>query len=253
MPAADDDQPVTIDADIADVETVAARRDELVSAVRSHAGAIAHQLARLQGSDYGRIELPTDDGEWTVKHEAGELDFLLFSPRSGSDIYVVSTKHPPEPAGLATALAAYPAMVAAWNDHVDSLSGVLDDVSTAFPDPAATDDLVAERDRVLGAIRETCAVIAGEIYRYEGDDYGTFTARVDGDRWELKWDEGAVSYLRIGGSNGVYLLSQYEAPGAPDVREYADSFAGFVAAYNDFVDDLESDLETIAVADDTDD
>ena len=252
MPAADDAPPI-VDVDVADVEAVAARRDELVSAVRSHAGAIAHQLARLQGSEYGRVELATDDGEWTVKHEAGELDFLLFSPRSGSDTYVVSTKHPPEPAGLATALAAYPAMVAAWNDHVDSLSGVLDDVSTAFPEPAATDDLVAERDRVLGAIRETCGVIAGEIYRYEADDYGMFTARVDGDRWELKWEEGTVSYLRIGGSNGVYLLSQYEAPGAPDVREYAGSFGDFVAAYNEFVADLESDLDTITVADGTDD
>ena len=252
MPAADDAPPI-VDVDVADVEAVAARRDELVSAVRSHAGAIAHQLARLQGCEYGRVELATDDGEWTVKHEAGELDFLLFSPRSGSDTYVVSTKHPPEPAGLATALAAYPAMVAAWNDHVDSLSGVLDDVSTAFPEPAATDDLVAERDRVLGAIRETCGVIAGEIYRYEADDYGMFTARVDGDRWELKWEEGTVSYLRIGGSNGVYLLSQYEAPGAPDVREYAGSFGDFVAAYNEFVADLESDLDTITVADGTDD
>ena len=253
MPAPDDDRPVTIDADIADVEAVAARRDDLVSAVRSHAGTIAHQLARLQGSDYGRVELTTDDGEWTVKHEAGELDFLLYSPRSGSDTYVVSTKHPPEPAGLATALAAYPKMVAAWNAHVDSLSGVVDDVSTKFPEPAATDTLVAERDRVLGAIRETCGVMAGEIYRYEGDDYGTFTARVGGDRWELKWEEGTVSYLRIGGSNGVYLLSQYEAPSAPDVREYAEEFGAFVTAYNDFVADLESDLATVTIDGETGD
>jgi hypothetical protein len=61
----------------------------------------------------------------------------------------------------------------------------------------------------------------------------------------LKWDEGAVSYLRVGGSGGLYLLSQYEAPSAADVREYAEPFRGFVNAYNEFVEDLESDLATV--------
>jgi hypothetical protein len=182
-----------------------------------------------------------------VKHEAGELEFLLFSPKSGSDTYVISTKQPPDPADLAAALDDYAAFVAAWNEHVDSLSGVLDGVNAEFPDPATTDGLVAERDRVLDAIRETCAVIAGEIHRYEGDDYGTFTTRVGGDRWELKYDEGSVSYLRIGGSGGLYLLSQYGAPSAADVREYADRFRGFVEAYNEFVEGLESDLERVSV------
>ncbi|KOX96402.1 hypothetical protein [Halorubrum tropicale] len=236
-----------IDLDVRDAAAVAERRDELVAAVRDHAGAIAYQLARLQGGDYGRETLSTRGGEWTVKHEAGELEFLLFSPKSGSDTYVISTKQPPDPADLAVALDDYAAFVAAWNDHVDSLSGVLDDVSAEFPEPATTEGVVAERDRVLDAIRETCAVIAGEIHRYEGDDYGTFTARVEGDRWELKYDEGSVSYLRIGGSGGLYLLSQYGAPSAADVREYADGFRGFVAAYNEFVDGLESDLERISV------
>ncbi|OYR93652.1 hypothetical protein DJ71_02590, partial [Halorubrum sp. E3] len=64
-------------------------------------------------------------------------------------------------------------------------------------------------------------------------------------RWELKWDEGTVSYLRVGGSGGLYLLSQYEAPSAADVREYADSFRGFVDAYNEFVAELESDLASV--------
>ena len=182
-----------------------------------------------------------------MKHEAGELEFLLFSPSSGSDTYVISTKQPPEPAALATALDDYAAFVAAWNDHVDSLSGVLDGVSAEFPEPVTTEGVVAERDRVLDGIRDTCAVIAGEIHRYEGDDYGTFTTRVEGDRWELKYDEGTVSYLRIGGSGGLYLLSQYGAPSAADVREYADRFRGFVAAYNEFVEGLESDLERVSV------
>ena len=233
------------DIDVRDVDAVADQRDELVAAVRDHAGTIAYQLARLQGGDYGRTELSTAGGEWTVKHEAGELEFLLFSPKRGSDTYVVSTKQPPDPAGLATALDDYANMVAAWNEYVDSLSGVLDGVTAEFPTPESTEGVVAERDRVLDAVRETCGVIAGEIHRYEGDDYGTFTARVDGDRWELKWDEGAVSYLRVGGSGGVYLLSQYEAPSAADVREYADPFAEFVEAYNEFVAELESDLESV--------
>jgi hypothetical protein len=236
-----------IDLDVRDAAAVAERRDELVAAVRDHAGQIAYQLARLQGGDYGRETLSTPGGEWTVKHEAGELEFLLFSPKSGSDTYVISTKQPPDPADLAAALDDYAAFVAAWNEHVDSLSGVLDGVSAEFPDPATTDGLVAERDRVLDAIRETCAVIAGEIHRYEGDDYGTFTTRVGGDRWELKYDEGSVSYLRIGGSGGLYLLSQYGAPSAADVREYADRFRGFVEAYNEFVEGLESDLERVSV------
>ena len=236
-----------IDLDVSDAAAVAERRDELVAAVRDHAGQIAYQLARLQGGDYGRETLSTPGGEWTVKHEAGELEFLLFSPKSGSDTYVISTKQPPDPADLAAALDDYAAFVAAWNEHVDSLSGVLDGVSAEFPDPATTDGLVAERDRVLDAIRETCAVIAGEIHRYEGDDYGTFTTRVGGDRWELKYDEGSVSYLRIGGSGGLYLLSQYGAPSAADVREYADRFRGFVEAYNEFVAELESDLERVSV------
>lgn len=234
-----------LDVDVSDAEEVAARRDELVAAVRDHAGRIAYELARLQGNDYGRIALSTPAGEWTVKHEAGELEFLLFSPTSGSDTYVVSTKQPPDPADLASALAAYPPLVEAWNDHVESISGVLDGVSAEFPEPASTDGVVAERDRVLDAIRETCGVIAGEIHRYEADDYGTFTTRVDGQRWELKWDEGTVSYLRVGGSGGIYLISQYESPSAADVREYADSFRGFIEAYNEFVDGLESDLARI--------
>ena len=234
-----------LDLDVRDTDAVADRRDELVAAVRDHAGQIAYQLARLQGGDYGRQALSTPAGEWTVKHEAGELEFLLFSPTSGSDVYVISTKQPPDPTDLAAALADYPNAVAAWNDHVASLSGVLDGVSAEFPEPDSTAGLVAERDRVLDAIRNACSVMAGEIHRYEGDDYGTFTTRVDGDRWELKWDEGTVSYLRVGGSSGLYLISQYGAPSALDVREYAEPFYGFVDAYNEFVADVESDLASV--------
>ncbi|AZQ13932.1 MULTISPECIES: hypothetical protein [Halorubrum] len=237
-----------LDLDVRDTDAVADRRDDLVAAVRDHAGTIAYQLARLQGGDYGRQELSTPGGTWTVKHEAGELEFLLFSPKSGSDVYVISTKQPPEPADLSAALGDYANFVAAWNEWVDSLSGVLDDVHVDFPEPASTDGLVAERDRVLDAIREAASVMAGEIYRYEGDDYGTFTARVDGDRWELKWEEGAVSYLRVGGSGGLYLLSQYEAPSAVDVREHADAVRGFIEAYNEFVAEVESDLAAVELA-----
>ncbi|KOX92378.1 hypothetical protein AMS69_13460 [Haloarcula rubripromontorii] len=232
-------------ADPADASAVAQQRDELVAAVRDHAGQVAYQLARLEGGDYGQADIETDRGEWTVKYEGGDLEYLRFSPSRGSDTYVISTKQPPEPEPLAAALADYDAFVAGFNDYVASLDGVLDDVSTEFPEIATTDGVVAERDRVLGRIREVCDRIARELQRYEGGDYGTFTERINGTRWELKWDTDGASYLRVGGSSGLYLLSQYEPPSAADIREYAPQFADFVDAYNEHVEDLESDLGTI--------
>ncbi|SDF28940.1 hypothetical protein [Halorientalis regularis] len=235
------------DIDITDAEAVADRRDEVVAAVRDHAGQIAYALARLQGGDYGQRTVDTDDGAWTVKYEAGDLEYLRFDPKSGSEVYVVSTKQPPEPEPLATALADYDAFVAAFDEHVASLAGVLDGSPTEFPDPAPVDGVVAERDRIVGAIRDTCDAIAHALRRYEGGDYGTFATRVDGTRWELKWDEDGTSYLRVGGEGGIYLLSQYAPPAAPDLREYAPQFSGFVDAYNEYVDDLESDLATVSL------
>ncbi|MFC7235597.1 hypothetical protein [Halosegnis marinus] len=234
-----------LDFDIADADAVAADRDAVVAAVREHAGRMAYALAKLEGGDYGSREFDTDDGEWTLKYEAGDLQYLRFSPRSGRETYVVSTKQPPEPAALAEAMGDYAAFVDAFNDHVRSLDGVLDDVSTDFPDAVSTEDVVAERDRIVGRIRDLCGRMAGELYRYEMDDYGTFAVRVDGTRWELKREESQVSYLRVGGSGGTYLLSQYGPPSAPDVREFAPDFPGFVAAYNDHVAELELDLERI--------
>ena len=235
------------DIDTTDAEAVADRRDEVAAAVRDHAGQIAYALARIQGGDYGQRTFDTDGGAWTVKYEAGDLEYLRFDPNSGSEIYVVSTKQPPEPEPLATALGDYAAFVAAFDDYVASLEGVLDDSPTEFPDPAPVDGVVAERDRIVGAIRDTCDAIAHALRRYEGGDYGTFSVRVDGTRWELKWDEDGTSYLRVGGEGGIYLLSQYAPPAAPDLREYAPQFSGFVEAYNEYVTDLESDLATVSL------
>lgn len=232
-------------ADPADAGAVAQQRDELVAAVRDHAGRVAYQLARLEGGDYGSATIDTDSAEWTVKYEAGDLEYLRFSPGRGDDVYVVSTKQPPEPDPLADALQDYDAFVAGFNDFVASHEGVLDDVDTDFPAVGSTDGVVAERDRVLGRIREVCDEIARQLQRYEGGDYGTFTERVDGTRWELKWDRDGAAYLRVGGSGGLYLLSQYEPPSATDIREYAPLFRAFVEAYNDHVDSLESDLATV--------
>lgn len=232
-------------ADPADATAVAERRDELVAAVRDHAGQIAYQLARLQGGDYGSATIETDSGEWTVKYEGGDLEYLRFSPGRGDDVYVISTKQPPEPAALADAMRDYDAFVVGFADFVADHDGVLDDVGTDFPEVAGTDSVVAERDRVLGRIREVCDRIARELRRYEGGEYGTFTERVDGTRWELKWDADGVSYLRVGGSGGLYLLSQYEPPAATDIREYAPRFGAFVDAYNAHVATLESDLATV--------
>ncbi|WP_430505721.1 hypothetical protein [Haloparvum sp. PAK95] len=231
--------------DVTDVDAVAAERDEVLEEVRDHAGQIAYQLATLYGGDYGQQTFDTPGGEWTVKYEAGALEYLRFSPASGSATYVVSTKRPPEPAALATALDDYDDFVAAYNEHVRSLEGALDDVATNFPTVETTETVVAERDRVLDRVEEICTVIAGELHRYEGDEYGTFTTRVDGIRWELKWERDSATYLRAGGSNGLYLLSQYGPPSAADIREYLPRFRGFVRAYNDHVAALEQDLERI--------
>jgi len=229
----------------ANATAVAEGRDELVAAVRDHAGQIAYQLARLQGGDYGQATVETDSAEWTVKYEGGDLEYLRFSPGRGDDVYVVSTKQPPEPGPLADALQDYDAFVRAFNDFIATHEGVLDDVATDFPEVASTDSVVAERDRVLDRIREVCNRIARQRQRYEGGDYGTVTERVDGTRWELKWDTDGVTYLRVGGSGGLYLLSQYEHPAAADIREYAPQFRAFVAAYNDRVAELESDLAAV--------
>ena len=232
-------------ADPTDATAVADQRDELVSAFRDHAGQIAYQLARLEGGDYGQRTIETAAGAWTVKYEAGALSYLRFDPGRGDDVYVVSTKEPPDPEPLADALADYDAFVAGFNEYVASLEGVLDDVSVDPPSVRATDTVVAERDRVLSQIREVCDRIAAEQQRYEGGDYGTYTTRVAGTRWELNWDRDGVSYLRVGGSSGLYLLSQYEPPSAANIREYAPQFREFVRAYNDDVDELEADLRTI--------
>lgn len=235
-------------ADPADAAAIADRRGEIVAAVRDHAGQIAYQLARLKGGDDGRATIDTDHGAWTVEYEGGDLSYLRFDPRRGEEVYVVSTKEPPRPERLTEALADYPAFIAGFNDDVAALDGALDDVTTEFPAVGTTDAVVAERERVLGRIREVCDRIAGELHRYEGDDYGTFATRVADTRWELKWDHDSASYLRVGGSSGVYLLSQYEPPAAADIREYTPRFSEFVRAYNDHVTELEADLETIGVS-----
>lgn len=235
------------DEEVASTEDAAAERDELVARVTDHAGTIARQLALLQGGDYGQRTFDTDDGEWTLKYEAGAIQYLRFDGGPGGETYVVSTKQPPEPEALAAAMADYDAFVESYNEYVASLDGVLDDVDADFPEVASTESVVAQRDRVLNRIRDAADRMALECSRYEGDEYGTFSARVSGTRWELKWDQDGASYLRVGGEGGVYLLSQYEAPSARDVRRLADDFEGFVEAYNDHVEDLDADLSNVSL------
>jgi hypothetical protein len=242
---------VTDVTDLPDPETnaarVAAERDELVTRVRDHAGRMARDLARLQGGDYGRESFSTDDGTWTLKHEAGEVEFLRFQG-TRTDVYVVSTKQAPDPEALSTALADYGAFVAAWDEYVASFEGLLDEVPSEFPTPASTEGVVAERDRIAAVIRATADRMAGELHRYEGSDYGSFTARVDGTRWELKRELDRVSYLRVGGEGGTYLLSQYGSPSAEDLREFAGEFEGFVAAFDDHARELEAELKGVDVS-----
>lgn len=222
-----------------------ARRDDVVEAVRTHAGEIARELALLQGGDYGQETFDTDGGKWTLKYEAGAVEYLRFKPKSGSETYVISTKQPPEPEALAAAMADYDAFVASFNEYVRSFDGVLDDVQTEFPDVASSESLVAERERICGRIRDVADAMASELYRFEGE-YGTHSTTVSGTRWELKWDGERASYLRVGGEGGVYLLSQYEPPAAADVRRYAPGVEGFVASFNEYVDDLEADLSRVS-------
>ncbi|WP_254766880.1 hypothetical protein [Salinilacihabitans rarus] len=228
-----------------DAAAVAARRDEVAATIRAHAGEVARELSLLGGGDYGRETFETDAGEWTLKYEAGDVEYLRFSPAGGGETYVVSTKQPPEPDALADAAADYPAFVEAYNRHLDAYEGVLDDVPSTFPEVRPVGPLVAERDRIVGRIRDVADAMASRLYRYEGE-YGTFARRVSGTRWELKWDGEAASYLRVGGEGGTYLVSQYDPPAATDVRRYADDVAGFVEAFNAFVDELEADLSRVS-------
>ena len=252
-----------LDSDIVGVDAVAERRDEVVAAVTEHAGRVARELARLQGGDYGQAEFETDAGTWTLKYEAGDVQYLRFAGR-GADTYVVSTQQPPEPDALATAMADYDAFVTAFNDHVRSLAGVLDDVDSDFPAVESVDALVAERERILGRMREATDAMARQLQRYEGGDYGSFTARVTddgstagsgggrstaahGSRWELKWEDGRTSYLRVGGEGGIYLLSQYQPPSARDLRAHAPDFPGFVAAFNEEIAAESASLENVSL------
>ena len=234
-----------LEKDVAATEEIVARRDEVVAEIEAHAGKIARELALLQGGDYGQQRFSTSAGEWTLKHEAGDLEYLRFKPKSGGGIYVVSTKQPPEPATLETAMADYAAFVESYNDHVASFEGILDEVGDDFPEVATTEPVVAERNRITDRIREVADTMAGELHRYEGGDYGSFAKRVSSKRWELKWEDGRASYLRVGGEGGIYLVSQYGPASAPDVRQHAEGFGEFVEAFDDHVEELEADLSKI--------
>jgi len=235
-----------LDADVVGTDAAKQRRDEVVAQVRDHAATVARELALLQGGDYGKRAFETEAGTWTLKYEAGTVQFLLFE-RGREETYVVSTHQPPDPEPLAEAMADYANFVAAFNDYVESLAGVLDDAPTDFPEVASTEGVVAERERVLGGIREAANRMAGELHRYQGSNYGTFETRVDGTRWELNWEDGRVDYLRVGGENGVYLLSQYGPPSARDLRAHVDDFAAFVAAFNDHVREVSEELATVSL------
>jgi hypothetical protein len=233
-----------LDADVVGADAAADRRDEVVAAVTDHAGRIARELARLQGGDYGQETFETDRGTWTLKYEAGDVQYLRFEGR-GADVYVVSTQQPPEPEDLAAAMADYDAFVESFNEYVRSLDGVLDDAADDLPEIESVDSVVEARERILSRMREACDGMAQQLHRVEGNDYGTFSARVGSSRWELKWEEGRASYLRVGGEGGVYLLSQYQPPAPKDLRAHADDFSGFVDAFNEHISEISESLDTV--------
>lgn len=232
-----------LDAEVDGGKEAAARRDELVAEVTAHADRVAWQLSMLQGGDYGKKTFATDGGKWTLKYEAGSVRYLRYKD-GATETYVVSTKQPPDPEALADAMADYANFVGAFNEYVATLDGVLDDVETEFPDVASTEDVAAERERILGTVREYADTMAGELHRV-GDSYGTFKTRVDGTPWELKWEDARTQYLRVGGEGGIYLLSQYSPPPPKDVRRLVEDVPAFVEAYNDHVVEVSESLETI--------
>ena len=236
-----------LDADLADADAVRENRDEVVERVRQHAGQAARELARLRGGDYGRETFRTGSGEWTLKYEAGDIEFLRFEGQAGVDVYVISTQQPPEPKPLATAMDNYAGFVTAFNDYVRGLDGVLDDVPTEFPAVEAGESVVEARDAIVARIREAADQMAATLYRVENTEYGTFAASVGGTRWELKREADRTSYVRVGGEGGIYLVSQYGAPSARDVRAYTDGFGGFVAAFNEDVAALSDDLNAVSL------
>ncbi len=234
------------EADLATVAESAEQRDAIVRQVRDHAGKVARELALLGGGDYGQESFDTDSGTWTLKYDGGDIAYLRYAPRSGAEIYVISTKQPPEPAKLATAMADYEAFVDAYNEHVESLADVLTDVTIETPAVASTEEIVAARDGLVAQIETVADRMAGELNRYDGE-YGTYATTVSGTRWELKWDGPTASYLRVGGEGGTYILSQYEPPSAPEIKRYAPEFGDFVAAFNEYVEQLEADLSTVSL------
>jgi hypothetical protein len=235
-----------LDAEVPETADAVERRDEVLARVTEHVGRVARELSLLQGGDYGQASFETARGTWTLKYEAGDVQYLRFED-GGDETYVVSQKRPPAPTALADAMEDYEAFLAAFEAHVDSLDGVLDDVPTEFPAVASTESVAQARERILDRVRECTDAMAGELHRVAGDNYGTFEARVDGTRWELKWEDGRTSYLRVGGEGGVYLLSQYQPPSPRDLRAHVDDIGEFVAAFNDHVAELSADLSTVSL------
>jgi len=236
-----------LDEDVADASVVRERRDDVVDRVREHAGQMARALARLEGGEYGRRSFRVDGGEWTVKYEDGALEFLRFEGQAGLDVYVVSTQRPPDPEALARAMEHYAGLVDAFEAYVRRLDGVLDGVPDDFPEVASAASIVEERDRVVARIRDLADEMAAVLYRVENTDYGTFAATIDGTRWELKREVDRASYVRVGGEQGVYLVSQYGPPSARDVRAYADDVPAFVAAFNEDVAAVSDDLDAVTL------
>lgn len=235
-----------LDADVVGADDAADRRDEILARVTDHAGRMARELARLQGGDYGTAEFDTDAGAWTLKYEGGDVQYLRFETGS-RETYVVSTKEPPEPAALATALEDYDALVAAFNEHVRDAEAVLADLSFDPPEVASADAAVEDRERLLGRIRDCADAMARQLQRVEGGDYGTYSARANGTRWELKWEDGRASYVRVGGEGGIYLLSQYEPPAPRDIRAHAGDFGAFVEAFNAEMGEISDEIDAVSL------
>jgi len=141
----------------------------------------------------------------------------------------------------------YPALVETFNRWMDRLEqdlatveADLEDAQLAVASPAPVTEA---RDQIHERLEDLGEEIAAGVQAIKGEEYGTFSVAIDDDRWELKYDDdGSVSYLRVGGRGGTYLISQYGPPSPSALISHMDEIVRFVETYNDWVAEQAADL-----------
>lgn len=226
--------------DIAAGEGIEELRDSVVNAVERHASTMAEGVHDLKGG-YGKIAFGVEKGRWVLKYsDDGDLEYLRFESEQGREIYVVSTREPAGPGDIVEAMDQYPGLVEAYNDWIERLEDSLEataDSLKSLPDVGAADDALDRRDEVVESIEEIGESLAEQLHNVSGDQYGTYSTKIDGETWEIKYDGNSAEWLRIGGRGGTYLISQYDPPSPSTLEEYASGLETFVEDVNEHLDD----------------